>query len=336
MSNEPKKTLPRIRTFAQDLELEREKHHLPLTTDVPASAQVPSSVAAAAIAADVPPQPNVDNPIETSVTTESASHTTTKETTSKPTTQTSDKNTPESLPIVSKTVQVREKKKDLLASRTESGGTVITDNKKVSPGFFSAITASIKDWLISLKTQKKVSPPKYSVINSERRKGVIQKATTKTGSIFTADSETLADEIRRRQPVDLSQKEAKNQDISWTPNTEPGYPLLPGATTNIQVAFKNRSLPQPEIIEPAPAVPLLETAWEEVSPTIQTITVKEKVSPAVLPPPEPAWGQVQAPAPILKPETTLEQRDVPSWVTSTLPETQAPEITVPTTSLTPA
>lgn len=136
--------------------------------------------------------------------------------------------------------------------KSTSGGTIITDNKKGDFKVLPSVFASLKTWLKELfgGSQK---TPKYTITTSDRRKGVIQKATSNNATIFTADSETLKEEIRRRQ-----QAAVPHDDLIWTPNTEVGVPLL--AETNapavakmpVTISFKKQAgyLPPPTITEP--------------------------------------------------------------------------------------
>ncbi len=302
MSTEPKKSLPRIRTFAQDLEIEREKHHLPPSATVNSVPKVDATVVAGKPVIDTPTIPVVETktpPTEPSIVVQSSS------TKTKPEPTQPDAHAP------TIKISVRNRKPDLKAVRTETGGTVITDNKKTTPGFFASVFDSLNTWLNANK-KKRAETPKYTVIDSERRKGVIQKATTKSGSIFTADSETLAEEVRRRQSNDIPSKNASETDISWTPNTEPGYPLLTGATTNVTVEFKKRSIPEPIMVEPVviqtPPPPLVvrEKVAKPEKVVEPEITIAE---PVVIPPPE-----------------IVTPREVPSWATQSSIESQDPAI----------
>lgn len=120
---------------------------------------------------------------------------------------------------------------------------VITDTKSDRFKLFPSIIASIRSWLKRLAEEKKrKSIPKYTVAEADRRKGVIQQATSKTGTIFSADNETIREQIRRRQ----LQNEAENDEAEtiWTPFTETGFSLLrapeitPVVTQNVVVSYK--------------------------------------------------------------------------------------------------
>jgi hypothetical protein len=100
--------------------------------------------------------------------------------------------------------------------------TIITDSRHVGDPFLVRLSKSLNQWFSSLKYAfKKRTTPTYAVEDSGRRRGVVQKATTKTGVLFTADNETLREEIRRRQA-----RQQDEPDISWSPNTETGFALL--------------------------------------------------------------------------------------------------------------
>jgi len=127
-----------------------------------------------------------------------------------------------------------------------SSATIITDTKKDRFKLFPAITNSIKKWIENYKLeQKNKKAPKYTVPETARRKGVIQKATSQTGRSTSADHETIQDRIKKREELERDKKDNKdklprtNQDDEnnwseadnephtiWTPNTEPGVLLL--------------------------------------------------------------------------------------------------------------
>jgi len=88
-------------------------------------------------------------------------------------------------------------KKGIQAERRVGGGTVITDTKKVGRPQHPSLLTGIASWLTSFKKKKKAAP-KMAIPETRRRKGVIQEATTKTGTIFTADGDTLKERIRER------------------------------------------------------------------------------------------------------------------------------------------
>lgn len=157
---------------------------------------------------------------------------------------------------VSKTVTVRKNEPALLRRSFSSTATVITSNKKNEFKFFSAVGAALKDWVTGLNTKNKT--PKYTVNATERRKGVIQKATTSSGAVFTTDIDTLKKEITRKREQVLDEAPHPTH-LNWSPQTEPGFPLIEGphhlaalpAKRPVIVEYKKRSLPTPQIVEPA-------------------------------------------------------------------------------------
>lgn len=154
--------------------------------------------------------------------------------------------------------------------RTNIGfdATVITDTKSDRFKLIPSLIESFKNWLISIKPKKKtLPPPKYTVPETSHRKGVIQKATSKTGAAFSADNETLKEQIRLRQLHEVVEEDkveavAENKPVeepelesSWSPYTETGYNLLespkkvPDVTQNVVLEYKKITKPEP-VIEP--------------------------------------------------------------------------------------
>ena len=141
-------------------------------------------------------------------------------------------------------------------TRSVGGGTIITDTKDDGFSLLPAIGTSIDKWVKGLTKKKKKKTPRLAVPETSRRKGVIQAATTKTGTIFTADSDTLKERIKARQRA--AEKIGDEPETIWTPNTDPGFALLEGEhpdptkeeaeepadrTENVAVAFKKRATP---------------------------------------------------------------------------------------------
>lgn len=111
--------------------------------------------------------------------------------------------------------------------------TIITDTKKDRFKFFPAISESIKNWIEKIREDRQAKKaPKYTVPETTRRKGVIQKATSLTGKITSSDHDTIQERIRQRQAIE-HEKNDGNDNITWTPNTEPGYLLLEKESSQI-------------------------------------------------------------------------------------------------------
>ena len=122
----------------------------------------------------------------------------------------------------------------------EESKITVTENtsQKKNGGFFSVLKK------LFTFSKKQRNTPTYTVPDTNRRKGVIQKATSKSGAIFTADSEELKERIRHRQ---AREKIDDDTETSWSPYTETGFNLLEApeitSPTNVTVEFKNRSIP---------------------------------------------------------------------------------------------
>lgn len=148
-------------------------------------------------------------------------------------------------------------KQGITTNRPMGGGTIITDTKNEKKPFFGELVISLERWFKEVK--KSLEPKKkntYAVSTTDRRKGVVQKATSKTGTIFSADNETLKEQIKERQRAE--QKKDDGEDVTWSPFTETGFPLLEdGDETsvdprikNVAVTFIKKSVPEkPKKIE---------------------------------------------------------------------------------------
>jgi hypothetical protein len=102
-------------------------------------------------------------------------------------------------------------------------GHIIRDTKKNRFNLFTAIGASINKWVQNFKrSQIEKRKPKYSVPDSTHRKGVIQRATSKTGKTASFDTQSIQERIRDRD----AKIKPHTPETIWTPNTEPGFPLL--------------------------------------------------------------------------------------------------------------
>jgi hypothetical protein len=238
--------------------------------------------------------------------------------------------------------QKKEKQSQTPAARPNIGfdATVITDTKSDRFKLFPSLIESISSWFKKLVTDsKRKKAPKYTIPEAERRKGVIQRATSKTGTIFTADSETLKEQIRRRRQQEELEDEA---ETFWTPFTETGFSLLeapdlPASTIqNVSVTYKNQPSLQPR---PSVQQPL-------VTPEAQTVSTPE---PTLLPEETPITEEV-TPDPLttarweasqeydgeeqlVVPETTEDSSDTPPTEDS-LPTPRTGLFTADTNTLT--
>lgn len=208
-----------------------------------------------------------------------------------------------------------------------AAATIIRDTKRNRFRLFPAIGESLSEWFSGIKERyftKKA--PKYTVPETTHRKGVIQKATSKTGRIATFDTASMQERIKARRERVLPKKPL----TIWTANTEPGFALLeapedatpPPRITNVQVVPRRSSQPQPSpasapsAIPPKPSVPP-----KQKIPTIIIASETEPIVPAApaptpTPPPDSAITEA-VPAP-----TTL-----PPVAPAPTPETIEPPIT---------
>jgi hypothetical protein len=229
-------------------------------------------------------------------------------------------------------------------NQSVGGGAIITDTRTHSFSLFRESKKSINAWF---KNRKKKPTPRLAVADAGRRKGVIQQATTKSGTIFTADSETLRERILERN----RQSNTKKPETSWSPYTEPGYDLLPAATKNVVVEFKKRSVPAPPpptISEPSEPEYSIES-HDETAPEPVEVTVPVEAEmmeeiqvlpvPIVVPPPVPEEPEeiieaVEVPVEAEEPEVYAEPTALPLDVPQVEPEPEepAPKVVVTTDS----
>lgn len=144
--------------------------------------------------------------------------------------------------------------------------TIITDTKSDRFKLFPSIRASIESWFRKLsENRKQKKTPTYTVPEAERRKGVIQRATSQTGTIFTADSDTLKKQILRRR----SQQD--DTETTLTPNTETTPALL--------------EAPDEEIEVPADVTQHVSVTYKQTSPFVtpeqKSVVVEEETTPVV-------------------------------------------------------
>jgi hypothetical protein len=271
MSESSTKVPAKIRTFATDIEAVRaQKGDTPSTsTEVPEPKKIsePKKTAEPTYAAR--PQPLRHNPEKTKSDTSVHTNHTRTEPKVKPTVQTPaintippfheiDKKKKTEAAVIkaakSKAANKQSENQKTSPARVNIGydATVITDTKSNRFKLFPSILESLQAWFKKITTKKKKATPKYVIPEAQRRKGVIQRAASKTGTIFTADSETLKEQIRRRQQQQLED----DAETSWSPYTEPGYALLEAPEDesnsliqNIQVEYKKiKTIPPVEKI----------------------------------------------------------------------------------------
>jgi len=307
MSDKPKKSHSAIRTFAQDLAEARNSRGQSTDQATPAAteptkvttsepkavphqpAQGPAKTThaetkAPTISHTPAPKPMSQPKVPTTPTTHSPAAPSLQE---KMDAVTSKKPTPAKKAVTKKTsapkISVKTNSKP---SRANIGfdATIITDNKDERFNPFTAAAQSFKKWLKAFSLTRKKKSPVYTVPDTQRRKGVIQKATSKSGSIFTADSAELKAKIKRRQKQAEALKQVHDEEgeISWSPFTDTGFALLesPEETErvnnphNVSVEFKKHSRPESLLVTEKNSIPPVPPAPVALTKT-ETETTKE-------------------------------------------------------------
>jgi len=268
MSVKKDKTLAKVRTFAQDF-----TDHRPSGDTAAVSSATPTPEAEIKASAHKPAEKERLSPIESSTLTKEEPKKAPKPIPKIVVSSTEKKSAPiiPSFHELEKVAVPKPKKQPATITvkkrpaRPISGeATIITSTKKSrNTTKRASIFMALQQWVASLFAKKPVSH-KYQVPDANHRKGVVEKATTKTGAFFTADNETLREEIlRRRRAEELAEERSpeytdlEDLDITWTPRTEVGYDLLAGE--------KVQSAPPVQ-----PAEPKVEPQTETVAPPIPT------------------------------------------------------------------
>jgi len=203
--------------------------------------------------------------------------------------------------------------------RTNIGydATIITDTKHKRFNLFTSIQKALGGWFRSLTVSKKKKAPVYTVPDTQRRKGVIQKATSKSGSIFTTDSAELKAKIKQRQKLAAARKAEEEEagKLSWSPFTDAGFALLESPEEsarvsnphNVAVAFKQQTRPDDIVPEEnLPTPPTTPVPSQEIEP--DNTPVEDTTT---------ADSRWEAPAPVVAPviEKTPEPEPTPEPIT---------------------
>jgi hypothetical protein len=199
---------------------------------------------------------------------------------------------------VSPKISSNDLKDDAFIVDNEDGAaaTIITDTKRNRFKLIPAIIASVSSWFSAKKLSfNNKKAPKYTVPETTRRKGVIQKATGVTGKLATSDFSLIHERIRQRK----ENEDRPTPETTWSANTEPVFLLLenpePAQITNVQVvakkSFRNipteTPAPRPVIVVPTPVTeilppPTIETSDSDTLPSISPQPENKEVPP--LPP----------------------------------------------------
>lgn len=177
----------------------------------------------------------------------------------------------------------------IIDNEDAASAVIISDTKKDRFKLFPRIFSSISDWFKELKSKREAKKiPKYTIPEATRRKGVIQRATSKTGKLTSFDHTSIQERIRARK-----EKAVPKEPLTiWTAKTEPGYALLEAPespVTNVQVIMKKsfktiNPAPEPEkiVVPEAPKVvtPII------VPPVVETPVISEVPKPVIPTPPQ--------------------------------------------------
>lgn len=205
-----KKNIPKIRTFAADIAFARENKITPLVVDQPAK----DSATKTLDKVEVEVKPRIEK-----AELEAA--------------------------VKSAVDNASSKIKSASPDSDSEEATVITDTKHKRFRVLPAIAESLKNWFISNKKSiQKKKTPTYSVPEASLRKGVIQKATSKTGKATTADFASIQARIKKRKL-----EEEKEINTTWSANTEPVFLLLDTPKEEEVI-----TTPKPITPEPAPII----------------------------------------------------------------------------------
>lgn len=350
ITSNSKKAMVGLRTFAQDMERTRshDKPTPPVSTKEMPSTKAPPKPTVVISESDAKENHTYQAPkwqkapvIEEMPTVLPTPETTTKKTTTA---------------LESRPQKTRAE--DIIVADNEdaASATIITDTKRKRFRLLPAITASITSWLARFKKDQAAKKiPKYVVADTNLRKGVIQKATSKTGKVTSLDTDSIQDRIRQRE----EKTTPKKATTTWTANTEPGYALLedgkdydgitseklqpentevppseltetdlketPGQISNVQVFSRLSQYSKPEL-------PEIKSSRSATVPTKETVQVKSKeqgtteaVLSIILAPETPAPNDSLEATPVaippMKPAEQIEPETTPSAALLTVAET---------------
>lgn len=335
----PKIKIAPIRTYAQDLTTAREQRkggqpaHVLSTPNQPAVAKKPEVNSAANLPTktSLPPKVFARSNKTTPVTHQAISPQDTLDALAKNELKNKTPKTTVPSGIEKDTASFVTENEDAAAA------TVITDTKKDRFKLFPTLFASFKNWFAEKRRAKARSKtPRYTVAETSRRKGVIQKATSSTGKTASADFASIQERIRKRKLAEANANKTPN--TTWSANTESGFLLLeaPEETEVVAPVVQNIVMvpkKSARTIEPSPR-PLSRTSVqgsmaEPTGPSgFEDPAYLAKTAPTVAVKPEPVKPVISPISIKAKPAeievTTLEPKVV---VEETPEETPAPEET---------
>ena len=213
--------------------------------------------------------------------------------------------------------------------------TVITDTKRSQFSFTTAVTKSVSGWYQNKKdTITGKNKPKYTVPQADRRKGVIQKATSMTGRTSTADHAEVLKRLRANKQTAGIVPVTNPKILASEPTWISADPVSPKKTTNslpVQTVVSAPALvhiPEPVAVLPVPKIePIVPTIITPAKPKENAPVIT--VVPATIPEPlRPKITPVTPELPQTKPVPVLAvARIVP--ISPTIPRVALPVISTP-------
>lgn len=211
----------------------------------------------------------------------------------------------------------------IVENEDAASATIITDTKKNRFKLAPEIITSIKNWFNTKKLAYRTKKtPKYTVPETTRRKGVIQKATSKTGKLETSDFSSIQERILKRKEED----EKPEPTTTWSANTEPGYLLLDEpetvGVTNVQVVGRRSYRTSPQEIFVSKSIP--KNNEPKPTPVVKTPITQPSPAPVAVP---------TVPAPVT--ESTPTNYEIPleseieESINEVLPPTKEPIRSLP-------
>jgi len=281
-TNSDQKTLPKLRTFAKDLEHKR------------VGKSETQTKPKEAVTNPAPPQTNTktETPLYQKPKWDKV-----EKPAAKKTTVAADENLSNTSYLHQAPASLTTNEADIVIENDEADieGHIIRDTKKNRFNLFTAIGASLNKWVQNFKQRQiEKRKPKYSVPDSTHRKGVIQRATSKTGKVTSFDTQSIQERVRERE----AKIKPRIPETVWTPNTEPGFALIEGAHTEPETPATpkpptiNDLTPTNVTVEPRKSVhaknlPIIQnhetsptTPEEDTPPKIQTPVSGHNIPPA--------------------------------------------------------
>lgn len=217
-----------------------------------------------------------------------------------------------------------------------SDATIITDTKRKRFSLTQALIESLTDWWSNTKeTYLEKKQPKYMVPDAERRKGVIQQATSKTGRASAADHGAVVARLRAHKraghPAQTDHVETDPAHLLEAPDTD-GWEETPTGVHNVnfevrksvRTASDTPTPPPTKTIAPLPAKPAIKPIVVPVVPEVVP------TSPAAAPAPKTVVPTVPAPAPSITPTVPAPTPvPVPTTRSADLTPTPATDAVVP-------